>query len=100
LWEVGLTDFSITPKTNGLPSLLRTTHTPTRIYQQKTHTHTNHKKTHTKTTQGHGFRYAMKGLDGGRINIATCSVGAVRALVVAFVFLSFLCALTYVRGCG
>eukprot|EP00952_Eustigmatos_sp_NYUAD-ZCMA_P010804 44107-Eustigmatos_ZCMA.PRE.1 len=25
---------------------------------------------------GHGFKYAMRGLDGGRINIATCSIGA------------------------
>jgi len=28
--------------------------------------------------EGEGFKYAMKGLDGGRINIATCSIGAVR----------------------
>jgi alkylation response protein AidB-like acyl-CoA dehydrogenase len=28
--------------------------------------------------EGDGFKYAMRGLDGGRINIATCSVGAVR----------------------
>src|SRR5690606_34550527 len=26
--------------------------------------------------EGQGFTFAMKGLDGGRINIATCSVGA------------------------
>lgn len=26
--------------------------------------------------EGEGFRIAMKGLDGGRINIATCSIGA------------------------
>ncbi|CAM5181271.1 Acyl-CoA dehydrogenase [Castellaniella defragrans] len=26
--------------------------------------------------EGEGFRFAMKGLDGGRINIAACSVGA------------------------
>ncbi|SFI41548.1 acyl-CoA dehydrogenase family protein [Jannaschia pohangensis] len=26
--------------------------------------------------EGHGFRYAMAGLDGGRLNIAACSVGA------------------------
>jgi len=26
--------------------------------------------------EGHGFRYAMKGLDGGRLNIAACSLGA------------------------
>lgn len=28
--------------------------------------------------EGEGFKIAMKGLDGGRINIATCSVGAAR----------------------
>ncbi len=34
--------------------------------------------------EGEGFRIAMKGLDGGRINIATCSVGAAQgALGVA-----------------
>ena len=27
-------------------------------------------------TEGDGFRYAMMGLDGGRVNIGTCSVGA------------------------
>jgi alkylation response protein AidB-like acyl-CoA dehydrogenase len=27
-------------------------------------------------SEGEGFKFAMKGLDGGRINIATCSVGA------------------------
>ncbi len=26
--------------------------------------------------EGHGFRYAMMGLDGGRLNIAACSLGA------------------------
>jgi len=26
--------------------------------------------------EGHGFKYAMKGLDGGRLNIAACSLGA------------------------
>jgi len=26
--------------------------------------------------EGHGFRFAMSGLDGGRINIAACSIGA------------------------
>ncbi len=26
--------------------------------------------------EGEGFKIAMKGLDGGRINIATCSIGA------------------------
>ena len=29
--------------------------------------------------EGEGFKYAMRGLDGGRINIATCSVGAAQA---------------------
>jgi alkylation response protein AidB-like acyl-CoA dehydrogenase len=29
--------------------------------------------------EGHGFKIAMKGLDGGRINIAACSLGAARA---------------------
>ncbi len=34
--------------------------------------------------EGEGFKIAMKGLDGGRINIATCSVGAAQgALGVA-----------------
>ena len=34
--------------------------------------------------EGEGFTLAMKGLDGGRINIATCSLGtAQQALVVA-----------------
>ncbi len=30
-------------------------------------------------TEGDGFRYAMAGLDGGRINIAACSLGAAQA---------------------
>ena len=29
--------------------------------------------------EGEGFTYAMKGLDGGRINIATCSLGTAQA---------------------
>lgn len=29
--------------------------------------------------EGHGFRYAMAGLDGGRLNIAACSLGAADA---------------------
>jgi alkylation response protein AidB-like acyl-CoA dehydrogenase len=29
--------------------------------------------------EGHGFRFAMQGLDGGRVNIAACSLGAARA---------------------
>ncbi|MBP7565781.1 MAG: acyl-CoA dehydrogenase family protein [Burkholderiaceae bacterium] len=33
--------------------------------------------------EGEGFRIAMKGLDGGRINIATCSVGAAQAALAA-----------------
>lgn len=31
---------------------------------------------HLLDQEGHGFKLAMMGLDGGRINIATCSVGA------------------------
>ena len=31
---------------------------------------------HLLGAEGEGFKFAMKGLDGGRINIATCSVGA------------------------
>merc|ERR1719329_108101 len=35
--------------------------------------------------EGDGFRFAMKGLDGGRVNIATCSVGAAaRCLELAY----------------
>jgi len=33
--------------------------------------------------EGEGFRIAMKGLDGGRINIATCSVGAAQGAMNA-----------------
>ncbi|UWR21010.1 acyl-CoA dehydrogenase family protein [Sulfitobacter sp. S190] len=29
--------------------------------------------------EGQGFKYAMKGLDGGRLNIAACSLGAAQA---------------------
>jgi len=29
--------------------------------------------------EGQGFVYAMKGLDGGRLNIASCSLGAAQA---------------------
>lgn len=32
-------------------------------------------------SEGEGFKIAMKGLDGGRINIATCSVGAAQACI-------------------
>ncbi len=31
--------------------------------------------------EGEGFKIAMKGLDGGRINIATCSLGAAQACI-------------------
>ncbi len=31
--------------------------------------------------EGEGFKMAMKGLDGGRINIATCSIGAAQACI-------------------
>ncbi|NSX56301.1 acyl-CoA dehydrogenase family protein [Parasulfitobacter algicola] len=33
--------------------------------------------------EGHGFRYAMMGLDGGRLNIAACSLGAAQAALTA-----------------
>ena len=33
--------------------------------------------------EGHGFRYAMAGLDGGRLNIAACSLGAAEAALAA-----------------
>jgi hypothetical protein len=33
--------------------------------------------------EGEGFRFAMKGLDGGRINIAACSLGGARACLEA-----------------
>ncbi len=33
--------------------------------------------------EGEGFKIAMKGLDGGRINIATCSVGAAQGALDA-----------------
>ncbi|WP_017761774.1 acyl-CoA dehydrogenase family protein [Pseudacidovorax intermedius] len=33
--------------------------------------------------EGEGFRIAMKGLDGGRVNIATCSVGAAQGALNA-----------------
>ncbi|HEX7076510.1 MAG TPA: acyl-CoA dehydrogenase family protein, partial [Hyphomicrobiaceae bacterium] len=33
--------------------------------------------------EGDGFKIAMKGLDGGRINIAACSLGAARACLEA-----------------
>jgi alkylation response protein AidB-like acyl-CoA dehydrogenase len=37
---------------------------------------------------GHGFRYAMQGLDGGRLNIAACSLGAAsRALELTLTYM-------------
>ena len=39
--------------------------------------------THLLGAEGDGFRIAMKGLDGGRVNIAACSVGAAQAAVDA-----------------
>ncbi|MGC9418442.1 MAG: acyl-CoA dehydrogenase family protein [Rhodovulum sp.] len=33
--------------------------------------------------EGHGFKYAMMGLDGGRLNIAACSLGAAQAALDA-----------------
>jgi alkylation response protein AidB-like acyl-CoA dehydrogenase len=38
---------------------------------------------HLLGSEGDGFRIAMKGLDGGRINIATCSVGAAQGALDA-----------------
>ena len=38
---------------------------------------------HLLGNEGEGFRIAMKGLDGGRINIATCSVGAAQGALNA-----------------
>lgn len=35
--------------------------------------------------EGHGFAYAMAGLDGGRLNIAACSLGAAQAALDASV---------------
>lgn len=35
--------------------------------------------THLLGTQGQGFKYAMAGLDGGRLNIAACSIGAAQS---------------------
>jgi len=34
-------------------------------------------------TEGHGFKYAMAGLDGGRLNIAACSLGAAQTALNA-----------------
>ncbi len=39
--------------------------------------------THLLGAEGDGFRIAMKGLDGGRIGIAACSVGAAQAALAA-----------------
>ena len=33
--------------------------------------------------EGHGFKYAMMGLDGGRLNIAACSLGAAQSALNA-----------------
>ncbi len=38
--------------------------------------------THLLATEGEGFKLAMEGLDGGRINIAACSVGTAAASIV------------------
>lgn len=38
---------------------------------------------HLLGSEGEGFKIAMKGLDGGRINIATCSVGAAQGALGA-----------------
>jgi alkylation response protein AidB-like acyl-CoA dehydrogenase len=34
-------------------------------------------------TEGDGFKYAMAGLDGGRLNIAACSIGAAQSALTA-----------------
>lgn len=34
-------------------------------------------------SEGEGFTFAMKGLDGGRINIAACSLGGAKAAMIA-----------------
>jgi alkylation response protein AidB-like acyl-CoA dehydrogenase len=39
--------------------------------------------THLLGAEGEGFRIAMKGLDGGRVNIAACSIGAAQAALEA-----------------
>ncbi|MFZ6646733.1 acyl-CoA dehydrogenase family protein [Undibacterium sp. TJN25] len=36
-------------------------------------------RSHLLGEEGQGFRMAMRGLDGGRINIATCSIGAAQS---------------------
>lgn len=36
---------------------------------------------HRLGAEGEGFKIAMKGLDGGRINIASCSIGAAQATI-------------------
>jgi alkylation response protein AidB-like acyl-CoA dehydrogenase len=36
-------------------------------------------RSHLLGEEGEGFRIAMRGLDGGRINIATCSIGAAQS---------------------
>lgn len=38
---------------------------------------------HRVGNEGDGFKFAMKGLDGGRINIATCSLGTAQAALDA-----------------
>ncbi len=38
---------------------------------------------HRLGAEGEGFKIAMKGIDGGRINIATCSVGAAQGAIDA-----------------
>ena len=36
-------------------------------------------------SEGQGFKIAMKGLDGGRINIATCSIGTAQETTIEYV---------------
>lgn len=40
-------------------------------------------RSHLVGQEGDGFKFAMKGLDGGRINIATCSLGTAQAALDA-----------------
>ncbi|MBA53685.1 MAG: acyl-CoA dehydrogenase [Pseudomonadales bacterium] len=40
-------------------------------------------RSHLIGQEGDGFKFAMKGLDGGRINIATCSLGTAQAALDA-----------------
>ena len=48
--------------------------------------------------EGAGFKMAMAGLDGGRLNIAACSIGAAQAsfeIALTYVKVSFICVCSY-----